>query len=195
MELSNDYDYIFNIINYLAYKHDISFFITSKDFDILYGWWEKKIPPELIKKSIDIVTERWIKKGKNISGFSNFSYEVRKKYKALLELNVNIDDHEKPEVKLNKIEFFFNNYPPELNELKAEFKAVYSCIKNNNTFEMEDLNNKLLVIFKDNRELEIKNEIFLNNIAPELRKPEISRKFRLNYIKNKFRIPDFDRLI
>lgn len=195
MELTSDYDYIFDIINYLFYKHNISFFVTSKDFDILYGWWEKKISSELIKKSIDIVTERWIKKGKKIAGFSNFSYEVRKKYKALLELNVNIDDHEKPEIKLNKIEFFFNNYPPELNELKDEFKAVYSCVKNNNIFEMEGVYSKLLDIFKDDREIEIKSEIFLKNIAPELRTPEIIRKFRLNYIKNKFRIPDFDRVV
>ncbi|MEN8154541.1 MAG: hypothetical protein ABFR75_11025, partial [Acidobacteriota bacterium] len=156
---------------------------------------EKKIPSAMIKESIDNVVVRWKKRDKQISGFSNFSYEVRKKYKSRMELNVNLNVSEKPDAGLNRIELFFNNYPPELIELKDEFESIYSNIKNKKKYELNDLYTKLLNIFKDNREIEIKSEIFMKNIAPELRNPEIQKKFRLNFIKNRFKIPDFDRFL
>ncbi len=53
-----DFDYIIRIIQFLDLHHGIRFFISSKDFDILYRWWEKRIPAAVIRESLDRVVER-----------------------------------------------------------------------------------------------------------------------------------------
>lgn len=195
-----DKDYVIKIIQYLQFRHGIIFFITSKDFDALYNWWHKRIPLHIVKESITAVVERWGGKNKKIHSFSNFRYDVRKNFKNFLQLQVGSDtgnqdtDTGKEEEKgeFREIEHFFNHYPEDLNELKEEFETIFKHLKNQESVELKAVHQRLTDLFKDDNELNLKTSIFLKNLSPELRKPEIEQKYRLNYLLNKFKIPDFD---
>ncbi len=188
----SDYDFIIKIIQFLESKFGISFFITTMDFDTLYKWWEKRIPFKIIEESISNVINRWNLKKRKIYSFSNFSYEVRKNYKGFLELNVSVGKREEEKEEYDKIEKFFNNYPQELKELKKEFEDIHKMYKNKENIDINNIKEKLLSLFKENNELNLKTQIFLRSLAPALRKPEIEKRYRINYLLNKFKIPDFD---
>lgn len=199
--MNEDKDYVIGIIQHLHITHDSVFFITTKDFDVLYNWWEKRIPRRLVEESIAAVVERWNKKNKKIYSFANFGYEVKKNLKAFLQLSVGAgssSDSTKPqetgtdENELADIENFLTRYPKELEKLKGDFDALYQKLKNKEDADPEAVHLKLLELFHNDEELDIKTTIFLRNLAPELRKPEIQQRYRLNYLKNKFNIPDFD---
>ena len=187
-----DYDFIIKIIQFLESKFGISFFITTMDFDVLYLWWEKRIPFKIIEESISNVTIRWNLRKRKIYSFSNFSYEVRKNYKGFLELNVSVERKEDKKEEYDKIEKFFDNYPEELIKLKKEFEDIHKKFKNKENIDIDNIKEKLLNLFKHNKELELRTQIFLKNLSPELRKPEIEKRYRINYLLNKFKIPDFD---
>ncbi len=146
------------------------------------------------------MVERWRGKNKKIHGFSNFRYDVRKNFKNFLQLQVGSDtgnqdtDTSKEEEKeeFQEIEHFFNHYPEDLNELKEEFESIFKQLKNKESVELKAVYRKLMDLFKDDNELNLKTSIFLKNLSPELRKPEIEQKYRLNYLLNKFKIPDFE---
>jgi len=190
-----DHDFVIKIIQYLENHYGITFFITTKDFDALYNWWEKRIPIGLIKESIAKVVERWTAKNKEIYSFSNFTYEVRKNFKDFLQLNVGIETREEETAEgkneFEEIDNFFNNYPDELAELKADFETIFQQLKNKESFDLESLNQKMPDLFKEDSELNLKTSVFMKSLSPELRKPEIEQRYRLNYLINKFNIPDF----
>lgn len=200
--MDKDKDFVIEIIQYLQNKYDIIFFITPRDFDVLYNWWEKRIPLRIVKESIINVVDRWKEKGKNINSFANFSYEVKKNFKAFLQLSVGSEKSENeiqtPEEKdpFEEINHFSKNYPDQLTPLKEEFDNIYQKIKNNEGVDVEltRTHEKLVNLFKDDNELNLKVRIFLDNLSPVLRKPEIEQRYRLNYLINKFNIPDFDPL-
>jgi hypothetical protein len=105
-----DYDYIIRIIQYLDYHFGIYFIITTRDFDILFRWWEKQIPLEVITDSIRNVVLRWQVKKKSINGFSNFSYEVKKNFRLFMELNVG-DSQRTEKNELYDIQQFLKTFP------------------------------------------------------------------------------------
>ncbi len=197
-----DKDFVIEIIQYLQNNHGIIFFINTKDFDVLYHWWEKRIPLRIVKESITNVVERWKEKGKNITGFANFRYEVKKVFQAFLQLSVGSErsDNETQtageEDPFAEISHFFSNYPDPLTPLEEEFHDIYQKIKNHESVDVElsRIQETLVNLFKDDNELNLKARIFLDNLSPVLRKPEIERRYRLNYLINKFNIPDFEPL-
>ena len=186
-----DYDYIILIIQYLETKHGITFFITTKDFDILYRWWEKRIPLRIIKESISTVAGRWEARKKKITSFSTFYYEVKKNFKVFLELNVGAEVREEKGEAFEEIETFLTRYPEQLLDLKEDFDTAYGKLKAKESFEIQPVHEKLLRLFENDEELNLKVELFARNLAPRLRSPEIKKKYRLNYLLNKFNIPDF----
>lgn len=199
--MNEDKDYVIGIIQHLHLTHGIMFFITTKDFDVLYNWWEKRIPRRLVEESIAAVVERWNKKNRKIYSFANFGYEVKKNLKAFLQLSVGAGsstDSTKPqetgaeENELAEIENFLAQFPQELADIKSDFDVLYQKLKNKEDADPEAVHQKLLEMFRDDEELDIKTTIFVRNLAPELRKPKIRQRYRLNYLKNKFNIPDFD---
>ena len=195
--MSEGQDFIIKIIQYLEYKYGITFFVTTRDFDALYSWWEKRIPLLLVKESITNVVSRFKEKNKNIRGFSTFRYEVRKNFKAFLQLSVGSEREEEntaaPAEKspFADIDRFLRDFPPELVVLKGEFEDLYARVKNNETPDPTPVLEKLPELFKEDHELNVKTTLFLRNLAPELRKPDIEQRYRRNYIVNKFNIPDF----
>ena len=58
MAANDDYDYIIKVIQYLDRQFAIRFFISSKDFDVLYRWWEKRIPFAVVSEALRRVVER-----------------------------------------------------------------------------------------------------------------------------------------
>jgi hypothetical protein len=196
--MNEDKDFVIEIIQYLQNKYEIIFFITPRDFDVLYNWWEKRIPLRIVKESVINVVDRWKEKGKDINSFANFSYEVKKNFKAFLQLSVGSENSENetqtPEEKdpFAELNHFFNNYPDQLIPLKEEFDNIYRKIKNNESVDIEltRTHETLVNLFKDDNELNLKVRIFLDNLSPVLRKPEIEQRYRLNYLLNKYNIPD-----
>jgi hypothetical protein len=198
------YNYIIRVIQYLERQHDTYLFITPKDFDSLWNWSEKRIPPRIINESITAVVNRWQAKNKPVTGFSNFKYEVRKNFKAFMELNVGgqageAETGDSPEnaaeeesERLKEVEVFLAHLPEPLEPLKNKFEAIYDDLKQNRPLQLEEVHKAILELFAQNEELKIKTSIFLKNLDPKVRKPEIERRYRLNYLLNKFHVPDFD---
>jgi hypothetical protein len=193
------YDFVIRVIQYLDYTFKIRFFTTTRDFDVLYRWWEKRIPMHIVKESIANVVERRTQKNKKITGFSNFYYEVKKNFQVFLQLNVGGEDREPGSEKTAvaggeyaEFETFFENYPEDLTALKEDFETLFQKIKNKEDVEPGALHQKLVELFKDDEELNMKVAVFARSLAPELRKPAIENRYRLNYLLNKYRIPDFE---
>ncbi|MDQ1354447.1 MAG: hypothetical protein QG657_4756 [Acidobacteriota bacterium] len=200
------YDFIIKVIQYLENSFKIHFFITPKDFDVLYHWYEKRIPLRVIEESIVAVVERWTQKNKKISSFSNFYYQVKKDFETFLQLQVGAEsksrltdsmagDRENENVfeyEYTAWENFFNNFPGDLAALKEDFERIFQQVKNKEKVEAVPVYEKLVDLFKEDETLKLKVAIFYRNLAPELRKPEIENRYRLNYLRSKYNIPDFE---
>lgn len=194
MEEKEDYNYIIKIIQYLEERYKISFFICSADFDVLYGWWIKKIPFNIIFESIDNVVLRWEKKNKKIDGFKNFSYEVRKNFNGFMELKVSEPENKANDLKddsKDKIELFINSLPPHLIPLKD---CLIELEKEKDNFRkreiLKDISLKLLEIYKDDSDLNLKTKKFLMNLNPKLRTEDMANKYKSNYIFSKHKFPE-----
>ncbi len=189
----DDYDYIVKIISYLDFQFGIRFFITPRDFDLLFRWWEKRIPLEVIRESLTNVVERRRARSQPIKGFANFNYEVKKNFKGFLELTVGEGDRVEADVAAkNPLDCFFESFPAELEPLRPLFLQKKEPVEKREDIDGDDLDEALLELFSRDDELGMKARLFLNSLAPPLRNKKIEKKYRLNYLKRKFRIPDFE---
>lgn len=203
---NDGYDFIIKVIQYLENTFNIHFFITPKDFDVLYRWYEKRIPPRVIEESIAAVVERWSQKNKKISSFSNFYYQVKKDFETFLQLHVGAESKTRPPILSggvnkhengNEYEYaarenFFKNFPGDLASLKKDFERIFQQVKSKEKVEAAPVYEKLVDLFKEDETLKLKVAVFNRNLAPELRKPEIENRYRLNYLRSKYNIPDFE---
>ncbi len=188
---SDDHDYIIRIIQFLDRQFAIRFFISSKDFDVLYRWWEKRIPIRVIDGALRRVVERRLAQGKPIVSFSVFSREVRLAYQSFLSLNVG-SERKEPRDEHEAIKAFIKQFPPALEFLKDDFTGLAAEYMQTGTADAEAFHEKMLDHFQDDGELNAKCAWFLNNLAPDLRRPEIEKKYRLNYLLHKFAVPAFE---
>ncbi|MCU0235666.1 MAG: hypothetical protein MUC72_01105 [Acidobacteria bacterium] len=186
-----DYDYIIRMIQYLDRRHGIRFFIGSRDFDVLYRWWEKGIPDAVIRDALDRVVERNRRRGKPLRRFSAFSYEVRKSHRSFLALDVGRARPEPADAHAG-LEAFLENLPPALEFLRDDLSERFQRLKRGEEAASGPLEEKLLARFSADGELNAKSAWFLKNLAPPLRRPEIERRYRLNYLWGKYGIPSLD---
>ena len=191
MAVNEDYDYIIRIIQFLDRQFAIHFFISSKDFDVLYRWWEKRIPFAVVSEALRRVVDRRLLKNRPITSFSVFSHEVRLDYQSFLSLNVGRERNETRDA-FDEIKAFLTNFPEALNFLKDDFARLGAEYMQNNQADAGSVYEKLLIHFQNDAELNAKCAWFLKNLAPDLRLPEIEKKYRLNYLLHKFAIPGFD---
>lgn len=187
----SDCDYIIRVIQYLDQRHGIRFFINSRDFDVLYRWWEKRVPEAVIRECIDRVVQRRRRLRRPLDRFSAFSNEVRRSYQAYLSLDVGrqrpepADEHE-------GIRDFLAHFPRDLEPLKGEFADLCGRLLRGEAADAEPLREKLLAHFRDDGEMRAKAAWFMKNLAPSLRRPEIERRYCLNYLWGKFGIPPLE---
>ena len=186
-----DYDYIIRLIQYLDRRHGIRFFITSRDFDVLYRWWEKRIPEGLVRECLDRVVERSRRSSRPLSRFAQFSNEVRRGYDSFLALRVGSARAE-PVDENAATQAFLDALPPELECLRGDFAALFQNLRQGKAGAAETLEEKLLELFAADDELNAKTAWFLSNLAPPLRRPEIARRYRLNYLLGKFNVPPLE---
>jgi hypothetical protein len=187
----SDYDYIIRIIQYLDRHHGIHFFISSRDFDILYRWWEKHIPEPLIREALDRVVERSRRQKKPLGRFSVFNSEVRRNYRSFLSLDIGSQRSE-PADEHAEIRNFLMHFPPPLEFIKEDFAGLFAKVMRGESHDPGPLQEKLLAHFREDGELNAKTDWFLKNISPAMRKPEIERKYRLNYLAGRFAIPPLE---
>ena len=187
-----DYNYILNVIQYLEEKWGIFLFVSAKDFDVLYRWWEKQIPLKVVHDAINRVVTRWKQKGRDIKSFTNFSYEVKKMFQNYLELNVELVDCEETTPPFAELDDFLQKYPDQLLPLQELYQEIVAQIKAGKGVDLNGWQNRLLEQFVDDKELDLKVRLFLRNLAPELRNEAIAKQYRLNYLSNRFRIPDLE---
>jgi len=189
--VGEDFDYIIRIIQYLDQRYNIRFFISSRDFDVLYRWWEKRIPAAVIRESLDRVVERSRSRQKPLAHFAVYSNEVRKNYQSFLDLNIGRERSE-PADEHDEIRKFLAQFPPALEFMRSDFETLFSRLLQGGDTDARPLQEKLLAHFMNDNELNAKGAWFLQNLSPHLRRPEIERKYRLNYLAGKFAIPNFD---
>ncbi|HSQ35969.1 MAG TPA: hypothetical protein VLQ89_08260 [Candidatus Binatia bacterium] len=191
MAAHDDYDYIIRIIQYLDRQFAIRFFISSKDFDVLYHWWEKRIPFAVVSGSLQRVVERRRARGKPVASFSVFSRDVRLDYQSFMTLNIGGARSEAGDGH-GGIKAFLSHLPDALCFLKDDLEKLGADAVQGRAPDAGPLHEKLLEHFKEDAELNAKCAWFLKNLAPDLRRPEIEKKYRLNYLLHKFAVPGFE---
>lgn len=195
MNASGDYEFIVGAIEYLSSRHNVRFFISSGDFDLLYGWWEKKIPGDVIKIAMDRVVSRRRKRSLPIDSFSRFRYEVGRQHAAWLERGVGGHGADISTAgNRDPVEVFMERFPAELEPLRSQFESAVESFRNRKEVEVEDLRNRLVDLFRNDAELDMKVLAFMQNLAPELRSQSVERVYRANFLWNRFGIPDFAML-
>ncbi len=195
----DDYHYIIRIIQYLKDTHRIHLFIGSADFDVLYGWWTKRIPFDIVFRSIDEVVSKWQKKEKSIDGFKRFSYRVRKNFSHFMELNVAVSDEDSGSKTVagsgegndGRFTEFIENVDEKIAFLRDDFSVLYHEKESGNKQKMLDaINEKLLDTHADDPVLEIKTKEFMMNLNPVMRTDEMIQKYRINNLYARYRIPE-----
>lgn len=187
--------FIVKIIHFLDFNFGIRFFITPMDFDVLHRWWEKRIPLRLIEESIEKVVHRRRERNRRILGFNNFYHEVRKNYQRFMEMSVGDNGRQEERDGTDKIDRFFQNFPPPLESLRNDFSEFVRKALNKETVDINPIYDALLALFDGDNELNVKVRLFMQNLAPTLRTPKIERRYRLNYLLNRFHIPDFENIL
>jgi len=188
---SSDQDFIFGLIEYLFTRHDISFHISSKDFDVLYQWWEKGIPGDLIRRSMDTVVLRRRQRGKPVESFMNFSYEVKKNLGVRFQLNINTGAEAAHPDPAEREEEFIRNLHPDLEFLKEDFNKLIRSPSGERDAVRKEIFDRIIERYGEDSEMVIRTEIFTGNLPEPMRKPAVIRKFRENFLSRKYRIPDF----
>jgi len=185
----SDYDYIIRVIQFLDERYGIRLFISTRDFDVLYHWWEKRIPIEIVEQSLAAVVDRFRKRGKPLRQMESFAYEVRKNYRGFLTMETSQSRRLDETEPLALFRRFLEDFPEEIEILKPDFRKWLQQMAAGKPFDPDPLYEKLLALFQGDGELNSKVRFFIRNLAPELRKPEMERKYRLNYLLNRFRVP------
>ncbi len=188
---TGDYDYIIRVIQYLDRRHGIRFFIGSRDFDVLYRWWEKRIPEAVLHESLDRVVERRRRLKRPLERFSAFSHEVRRQYQSFLSLDIG-RQREEPADAHADFRSFLEKFPPALEFMRCDLETLFQRLLRGEAPLAGPLQEKLLDHFRDDGELNARTAWFLKNIDPRMRRQEIERKYRLNYLLGKFGIPTLE---
>lgn len=184
-----DYAYMIDLIEYLSSRHGIRFMISSRDYDLLVGWWEKGIPGRIVREAIDRVVERRRLKRLSIDSFAPFRYEIRKQHGAWLERGVGGGSGIRTGT--DPVRRFMQDYPAQLEPLRMRFEAAAQAYDRGEKVDLDGLKNDLVKLFREDEELNLRVRIFMQNLSAELRLAAVEKVYRGNFLWNRFHIPDF----
>jgi len=184
-EIIGDRDYLIRVIQYLDFRHQARFFITPRDFDILYRWWEKGIPFPLLFRCLDEVVERRRKRGKPVDRFSVFANEVRKAYQSFLTMT----SHEKRRGGDTDTDDAWKSFMDNLPEVLESLRELLLRCSRGEPDAGNELESRLTEMFAGDEGMQARADQFLENLALPLRKIELRNRYCFNYLVRRYRIP------
>lgn len=143
----------------------------------------------MVCRSIDTVMDRRSKKSKETSGFSVFSRQVRKNYQEFLQIKSQDERRGGDDFRRGEIDEFLADIPVALADIGKDIREYFDAIKNGDNPDVSTLEERLLDLFHSDSELNSRSDAFMQSLAPPLRKEELRRRYRINYLLRKWRIP------
>jgi len=191
------YAYITRIIVFLNRRYAISFFITPRDFDVLWGWWEKQIPFPVIRDALVRVVERWNKKDRRVYSFANFNYQVKKEFARFADLKLGRHVREIGSARENdspdsgELARFLDRCPDELRPLKPDLEGIKQAIDSGclTRRTVRDFYARLVSHFEQDDELILQTRRFLKRISGRLDHREMEKQFKINFLLNRLGVP------
>ncbi|HNX98800.1 MAG TPA: hypothetical protein PKK12_14080 [Candidatus Aminicenantes bacterium] len=181
---------IVHVIDFLDRRLGIRFFVTPHDFHLAWHWWEKGIPWRVVEEALRAVCARWEKRGKKPDGLRPFAAEVRKRYREFLELRVGEGGREEPESDpLAPWNSFLEAFPEPLTPFRQRFADLVAALRENRPWSDGGLKGEILATLEGDGELAARTEVFVRQLAPELRRPALLATFRWNLVCQRFAIP------
>jgi hypothetical protein len=184
---ADDYRYIIRLIQFGERSCGMRFFITVSDFDTLYHWYEKRIPAALVEEAIARVAERFRAKDKPITTFRQFAGEVRKAHRALGDLQIGAQAMAAQPVARR----YLVNFPAELAAEREQLQEMLRLHEAGQAVDPAPVLARVVDFYAADAELAARCAHFMGNLAAPLRRPEIERQYRLNYLMHRLGIPDF----
>jgi len=181
---------IVHVIDFLDRRLGIRFFVTPHDFHLAWHWWEKGIPWRVVEEALLAVGARWEKRGKKPDGLRPFAAEVRKRYREFLELQVGEGGREEPETDpLAPWDAFLEALPEPLAPFRPRFTDLVAAMREHRPWDGGELKGEILAALERDGELAARTEVFVRQLAPELRRPALLATFRWNLICQRFAVP------
>ncbi len=190
---SEAHDYVLGLIEAASQNFGLRFFITSRDFDRLFRWWEKGIPEKLVLEAIGRVAARKRKKNESLKSFFSCDNEVKKLFAALREAGVGQVSSPQPQAGMLRDEIgeFFKRPSPELSPFMEKFRLLADAAPDCRSALSRELQEEILRAYENDLELQVQTEMFLRQLAPELQRPDLIRCFKIRFLHKKLGLPGF----
>lgn len=188
----NPRHYIVSVLEMMQREFNLYFMVTPRDFDILYRWFEKRIPLTLIRDCVADVTERRQKQGRAIEGVGTLAHTVRTAFSHHQEKSVGAHSEKitAHEPGLKRAEFF-SEPPSEIKEIVLLFQEGLQKSPPRREAVLA-FHQAVLEKFAGDEELERRSTVFFNHLAPALRSDELLSRYRLNLLISRLGLPDFE---
>ncbi len=186
------YGYIVSVIQMLQRKHNLYSIVTPGEFDILYRWWEKRVPLSLIDDCTAAARSKRERQGKKAPEIKDLAHPVRRSFTRYRENTIGClgrtENSAPPE---NTAEKFLNNPPTEIADLVGGILAPVSG------FPLPEevvtaFQKALLERYSDDEELERRTRSFSSHLAPSLQSESLLERYRINLLISRFGIPDLE---
>ncbi|MCK5220945.1 MAG: hypothetical protein KAR14_05145, partial [Candidatus Aminicenantes bacterium] len=73
-----------------------------------------------------------------------------------------------------------------------KFRKLKNLSEKKRAMLLDDIYETIIERNNNDEEMNIKIEIFMSNLPTAMRKPEIVRKFKINYLNRRYNIPDLE---
>jgi len=187
----NAHGYVIAVIQLLQREFNLYSVITPKEFDVLYRWWEKGIPLNIIQESVANVMMRRQKAGKELTGIQNFVHTVRKIFSSHQEKTIGKDGRTENELSGEKVRNDFLNNPPA--DIADLVEKCFSGAEGTPGKEQIELFFQAMTDrFAEDEELRRRTVLFAQHLAPALRTETLLSRYRLNLLISRYNIPDMD---
>jgi hypothetical protein len=156
----NPRHYIVSVIELLQREFNLYFVVSPRDFDILYRWFEKRIPLDLIRGCVTDVQERRARQGKTLDRVGDLAYAVRKAFGQHQDRSVGAHGTFVPALDVGaQRAAFFDHPPPDIETLVSRFSEGLMPQPPLREAVLE-FHRELLLQFEHDEELERRSTLF-----------------------------------